>query len=62
MSEDRMAQLAIKTMQTLSIGTVQAAKSCHPGTPMVPAGSGNIEIPCRLLHSVMVILWRDSIT
>jgi Transketolase, thiamine diphosphate binding domain len=28
-----MVQLAINTIRTLSIDAVQAAKSCHPGTP-----------------------------
>ena len=37
MAEDRMAQLAINTIRTLSIDAVQAAKSGHPGTPMALA-------------------------
>jgi len=37
MMEDKMAQLAINTIRTLSIDAVQAAKSGHPGTPMALA-------------------------
>jgi transketolase len=34
---DRIAQLAINTIRTLSMDAVQAAKSGHPGTPMALA-------------------------
>jgi transketolase len=37
MDEDRMVQLAINTIRTLSIDAVQAAKSGHPGAPMALA-------------------------
>ncbi len=37
MSDDKMVQLAINTIRTLSIDAVQAAKSGHPGTPMALA-------------------------
>lgn len=37
MPDDKMAQLAINTIRTLSIDAVQAAKSGHPGTPMALA-------------------------
>jgi transketolase len=37
MQDDKMAQLAINTIRTLSIDAVQAAKSGHPGTPMALA-------------------------
>ena len=37
MSDDRMAQLAINTIRTLSMDAVQQAKSGHPGTPMALA-------------------------
>ena len=37
MSNDKMVQLAINTIRTLSIDAVQAAKSGHPGTPMALA-------------------------
>jgi transketolase len=37
MADDRMVQLAINTIRTLSIDAVQAAKSGHPGTPMALA-------------------------
>ena len=37
MSDEKMAQLAINTIRTLSIDAVQAAKSGHPGTPMALA-------------------------
>jgi transketolase len=37
MSDDRMAQLAINTIRTLSVDAVQQAKSGHPGTPMALA-------------------------
>jgi thioredoxin reductase len=38
MPDDKMAQLAINTIRTLSIDAVQAARSGHPGTPMVVRG------------------------
>src|SRR5262249_5085244 len=34
---DKIAQLAINTIRTLSMDAVQAAKSGHPGTPMALA-------------------------
>jgi len=37
MTNDKMVQLAINTIRTLSIDAVQAAKSGHPGTPMALA-------------------------
>jgi transketolase len=37
MQDDKMAQLAINTIRTLSIDAVQAAKSGHPGAPMALA-------------------------
>ncbi|MFO1475576.1 MAG: transketolase [Verrucomicrobiota bacterium] len=37
MPDDKIAQLAINTIRTLSIDAVQAAKSGHPGTPMALA-------------------------
>jgi len=37
MSDDRLDQLAINTIRTLSIDAVQAANSGHPGTPMALA-------------------------
>jgi transketolase len=37
MADDKMVQLAINTIRTLSIDAVQAAKSGHPGTPMALA-------------------------
>ena len=37
MTDDKMVQLAINTIRTLSIDAVQAAKSGHPGTPMALA-------------------------
>jgi transketolase len=37
MQDDKMVQLAINTIRTLSIDAVQAAKSGHPGTPMALA-------------------------
>ena len=37
MANDKMVQLAINTIRTLSIDAVQAAKSGHPGTPMALA-------------------------
>ena len=37
MPDDKVVQLAINTIRTLSIDAVQAAKSGHPGTPMALA-------------------------
>src|SRR6516164_675100 len=37
MSDDKLTQLAVNTIRTLSIDAVQAAKSGHPGTPMALA-------------------------
>jgi transketolase len=37
MADDKMVQLAISTIRTLSMDAVQAAKSGHPGTPMALA-------------------------
>jgi transketolase len=37
MSDDKLIQLAVNTIRTLSIDAVQAAKSGHPGTPMALA-------------------------
>jgi transketolase len=37
MQDDKMVQLAINTIRTLSIDAVQRAKSGHPGTPMALA-------------------------
>jgi transketolase len=37
MTTDKMDQLAVNTIRTLSIDAVQAAKSGHPGTPMALA-------------------------
>jgi transketolase len=37
MTHDKMVQLAVNTIRTLSIDAVQAAKSGHPGTPMALA-------------------------
>jgi len=37
MADDKMVQLAINTIRTLSMDAVQAAKSGHPGTPMALA-------------------------
>src|SRR5258708_22135344 len=37
MSDQKIEQLAINTIRTLSIDAVQAAKSGHPGTPMALA-------------------------
>jgi len=37
MTDDEMTQSAINTIRTLSIDTVQKAKSGHPGTPMALA-------------------------
>jgi transketolase len=37
MTEQKIEQLAINTIRTLSIDAVQAAKSGHPGTPMALA-------------------------
>jgi transketolase len=37
MQDDKMAQLAINTIRTLTIDAVQAAKSGHPGAPMALA-------------------------
>ena len=37
MADDKMIQLAINTIRTLSIDAVQQAKSGHPGTPMALA-------------------------
>jgi transketolase len=36
-NDDKMVQLAVNTIRTLSIDAVQAAKSGHPGTPMALA-------------------------
>jgi transketolase len=37
MPDDKIVQLAINTIRTLSMDAVQAAKSGHPGTPMALA-------------------------
>src|SRR5207237_4869204 len=37
MTDDKMVQLAVNTIRTLSIDAVQQAKSGHPGTPMALA-------------------------
>src|SRR5262249_55972931 len=37
MTDEKMTQLAINTIRTLSIDAVQQAKSGHPGTPMALA-------------------------
>src|SRR5271167_1767899 len=37
MNDQKIEQLAINTIRTLSIDAVQAAKSGHPGTPMALA-------------------------
>jgi transketolase len=37
MADEKMIQLAINTIRTLSIDAVQQAKSGHPGTPMALA-------------------------
>jgi transketolase len=37
MNNDKIIQLAVNTIRTLSIDAVQAAKSGHPGTPMALA-------------------------
>src|SRR5258707_15043620 len=37
MADEKMTQIAINTIRTLSIDAVQAAKSGHPGTPMALA-------------------------
>src|ERR1043166_3394982 len=37
MPDDKIAQLAINTIRTLSMDAVQAAESGHPGTPMALA-------------------------
>src|SRR6266581_4767129 len=37
MTDEKMMQLAINTIRTLSIDAVQQAKSGHPGTPMALA-------------------------
>ena len=37
MTEDKMPQLAINTIRTLSMDAVETAKSGHPGTPMALA-------------------------
>ena len=37
MTTDKLDQLAINTIRTLSIDAVQKAKSGHPGTPMALA-------------------------
>jgi transketolase len=37
MNNDKIIQLAVSTIRTLSIDAVQAAKSGHPGTPMALA-------------------------
>src|SRR6516164_8936294 len=37
MFDDKIIQLAVNTIRTLSIDAVQAAKSGHPGTPMALA-------------------------
>lgn len=37
MNNDKMVQLAVNTIRTLSIDAVQAAKSGHPGTPVALA-------------------------
>ena len=37
MNNDKIVQLAVNTIRTLSIDAVQAAKSGHPGTPMALA-------------------------
>src|SRR4030095_13922134 len=37
MADEKMVQLAINTIRTLSIDAVQQAKSGHPGTPMALA-------------------------
>jgi len=37
MNDDKMLQLAVNTIRTLSIDAVQTAKSGHPGTPMALA-------------------------
>jgi len=37
MQDDKMVQLSINTIRTLSMDAVQAAKSGHPGTPMALA-------------------------
>src|ERR1700752_1732985 len=37
MTDEKMIQLAINTIRTLSIDAVQQAKSGHPGTPMALA-------------------------
>src|SRR6476646_8216865 len=37
MNNDKIIQLAVNTIRTLSIDAVQAAKSDHPGTPMALA-------------------------
>lgn len=37
MADEKIVQLAINTIRTLSIDAVQAAKSGHPGTPMALA-------------------------
>jgi transketolase len=35
MADDKMVQQAINTIRTLSMDAVPAAKSGHPGTPML---------------------------
>src|SRR4029450_14035116 len=37
MTDEKMVQLAINTIRTLSMDAVQQAKSGHPGTPMALA-------------------------
>ena len=37
MPNDKLSELAINTIRTLSIDAVEAAKSGHPGTPMALA-------------------------
>jgi transketolase len=37
MADDRIAEVAINTIRTLSIDAVQQAQSGHPGTPMALA-------------------------
>jgi transketolase len=47
MKIDKIAELAINTIRTLSIDAVQQAKSGHPGTPMaLPHWSIRFETAC----------------
>ena len=51
MTDEKMVQLAINTIRTLSIDAVQQAKSGHPGTPMALADFEKLtRIPIQVVY------------